>query len=411
MPKATSNPDTEAGPRRDELQVGARLKHARLLEGIRIRELAERVGCAESMISKIENGKVAPSLAMLQRLVEALNREFGNGAKQALRDARANGTDPAAAKRQEAREQQLQQAKAKTFEACATEFIEFSKPAWKNAKHAQQWTNTLTQYAYPVIGQCAIGDVDSDHIVEILSPIWQSKTETATRLRGRIEAVLDWATVKGWRKGDNPARLKGHMEYLLPKVRIGTKNHHASLPYEELPSFMAKLQGESGMARYALEFLILCASRTGEVVGARWDEIDLAKAIWTIPGERMKAGKEHRVPLGKRALEILATVKPFSGKQFIFITGKKDVAMSTMAMSMLLRRIDHGDVTVHGMRSTFRTWAGERSGYPFEVCEHALAHRLSDAVAAAYLRSDFFAKRTLLMADWEKYCFSACTQD
>ena len=174
---------------------------------------------------------------------------------------------------------------------------------------------------------------------------------------------------------------------------------------------MAKLQGESGMARYALEFLILCASRTGEVVGARWDEIDLAKAIWTIPGERMKAGKEHRVPLGKRALEILATVKPFSGKQFIFITGKKDVAMSTMAMSMLLRRMDHGDVTVHGMRSTFRTWAGERSGYPFEVCEHALAHRLSDAVAAAYLRSDFFAKRTLLMADWEKYCFSACTQD
>ena len=330
---------------------------------------------------------------------------------QALRDARANGTDPAAAKRQEAREQQLQQAKAKTFETCATEFIEFSRPAWKNAKHAQQWTNTLTQYAYPVIGQCAIGDVDSDHIVEILSPIWQSKTETATRLRGRIEAVLDWATVKGWRKGDNPARLKGHMEYLLPKVRIGTKNHHASLPYEELPSFMAKLEGESGMARYALEFLILCASRTGEVVGARWDEIDLAKAIWTIPGERMKAGKEHRVPLGKRALEILATVKPFSGKQFIFITGKKDVAMSTMAMSMLLRRMDHGDVTVHGMRSTFRTWAGERSGYPFEVCEHALAHRLSDAVAAAYLRSDFFAKRTLLMADWEKYCFSACTQD
>lgn len=328
---------------------------------------------------------------------------------QALRDARANGTDPAVAKRQEIREQQLQQAKAKTFETCATEFIEFSKPAWKNAKHAQQWTNTLKQYAYPVIGQRAIGEIDADHIVEILSPIWQKKTETATRLRGRIESVLDWATVKGWRKGDNPARLKGHMEYLLPKVRVGTKNHHASLPYEELPKFMAKLQAESGMARYALEFLILCASRTGEVVGARWDEIDLAKAIWTIPGERMKAGKEHRVPLGKRALEILATVKPFSGKQFIFITGKKDVAMSTMAMSMLLRRMDHGHVTVHGMRSTFRTWAGERSGYPFEVCEHALAHRLSDAVAAAYLRSDFFAKRTLLMADWEKYCRSACT--
>lgn len=329
---------------------------------------------------------------------------------QSMREARSSGIDPAVAKRQEIREQQLQQAKAKTFETCATEFIEFSKPAWKNAKHAQQWTNTLKQYAYPVIGQRAIGEVDSDHVVEILMPIWQRKNETATRLRGRIEAVLDWATVKGWRKGDNPARFKGHMEYLMPKVRVGTKKHHASLPYEELPKFMEKLQAESGMARYALEFLILCASRTGEVIGARWEEIDLAKAIWTIPGERMKAGKEHRVPLGKRVLEILTTVTPFSGKEFVFITGKKDVAMSTMAMSMLLRRMKVTDATVHGMRSTFRTWAGERSGYPFEVCEHALAHRLSDAVAAAYLRSDFFAKRTLLMADWETYCRSACTQ-
>ena len=325
---------------------------------------------------------------------------------QEMRDARTSGVDPAVAKRQQLQEQKLQQAKSKTFETCATEFIEFSKPAWKNAKHAQQWTNTLTQYAYPVIGHHAIGEVDTDHIVEILSPIWQDKTETAMRLRGRIESVLDWATVSGWRKGDNPARLKGHLEYLLPKVRMGAKSHHASLPYEELPKFMAKLQTESGMARYALEFLILCASRTGEIVGARWSEIDIAKAVWTIPGERMKAGKEHRVPLGKRTLDILASVRPFSGEKFIFITGKKDVAMSTMAMAMLLRRMDYGDYTVHGMRSTFRTWAGERSGYPFEVCEHALAHRLSDAVAAAYLRSDFFAKRINLMADWEKYCLS-----
>ena len=169
---------------------------------------------------------------------------------------------------------------------------------------------------------------------------------------------------------------------------------------------MNALQAESGMARYALEFLILCASRTGEVVGAEWNEVDLVKGIWTIPGERMKASKEHRVPLGKRTQEILTTIRPFSGKKFIFITCKKDVAMSTMAMAMLLRRMEVTAATVHGMRSTFRTWAGERSGYPFEVCEHALAHRLSDAVAAAYLRSDFFAKRTLLMADWEKYCES-----
>ena len=328
---------------------------------------------------------------------------------QAMRDARTSGVDPMVAKREEIREQKLQQAKSKTFETCATEFIEFSKPSWKSAKHAQQWLNTLTQYAFPIIGQNAISDIQTDDIVRIISPIIQDKTETATRLRGRIEAIIDWATVSGWRKGDNPARFKGHMEYLLPKVRIGSKKHHASLPYEELPKFMKALQAESGMAQYALEFLILCASRTGEVVGAKWDEIDLTKGVWTIPGERMKAGKEHRVPLRKRTQEILTTIRPFSGKRFIFITGKKDVAMSTMAMAMLLRRMEVTDATVHGMRSTFRTWAGERSGYPFEVCEHALAHRLSDAVAAAYLRSDFFAKRIDLMADWEKFCLSECS--
>ena len=282
---------------------------------------------------------------------------------QTLRNARTSGVDPMVAKREQIREQKLQQAKSKTFETCATEFIEFSKPAWRNAKHTQQWTNTLTKYAFPIIGQSAISDIQTDDIVRILLPIWQEKTETATRLRGRIESVIDWATVSGWRKGDNPARFKGHMEYLLPKVRVGSKSHHASLPYEELPKFMNALQVESGMARYALEFLILCASRTGEVVGAMWDEIDLAKGIWTIPGERMKAGKEHRVPLGKRTQEILTTIRPFSGKKFIFITGKKDVAMSNMAMAMLLRRMEVTDATVHGMRSTFRTWAGECSGY------------------------------------------------
>lgn len=201
---------------------------------------------------------------------------------QAMRDARTGGVDPAQAKKAAVREQKLQLAKAKTFETCALEFIEYSRPSWKSAKHGQQWTNTLTQYAFPVIGKTGIGDVHADDIVRILDPIWQSKQETASRLRGRIESVLDWATVKGWRQGDNPARLKGHLEYLLPKVRAGTQRHHASLPYEKIPEFVQTLHSHSGMTQYALEFLILCASRTGEVVGAKWDEFDLEKKIWTI---------------------------------------------------------------------------------------------------------------------------------
>jgi integrase len=327
---------------------------------------------------------------------------------QKLRNARAGGVDPAAAKQEAIREKKLQVSKAKTFETCATEYVTLSRPSWKNIKHGDQWLNTLTQYAFPVIGQNSINSIETDEIVRILAPIWQKKTETATRLRGRIETVIDWATVHGWRKGDNPARLKGHLEYLLPRIRVRPKNHHPSLPYEELPAFMLKLQSQSGMARYALEFLILCASRTGEIVGAKWEEFDLTKKVWTIPASRMKAGVQHRVPLGARTLKILATIRPFSGKNFVFVGGKKDAPLSTMAMAMLLRRMELTDITVHGMRSSFRNWAGECSGYSYEVCEHALAHRLPDEVAAAYLRSDFIEKRVNLMQDWAKYCLSEC---
>jgi len=336
----------------------------------------------------------------------ATSLQKARGKAQNMRDARSGGVDPILAKKEEVREQRLQLAKAKTFATCAKEFIEFSRPSWKNPKHGQQWLNTFTQYAFPVIGQNSISDIHSDEIVRILSPIWQTKTPTATRLRGRIESVLDWATVHGWRKGANPARFKGHMEYLLPKVRIGNSTHHPSLPYEQLPVFMKNLGKQSGMVPYALEFLILCASRTSEVRSAQWNEFDSMKSLWTIPATRMKAGVEHRVPLGKRALEILTIIRPFSGINFVFRSGKKDKALSTGAMTTRLRRMGMTDVTVHGMRSTFRNWAGERTDYSFEVCEQALAHRLPDAVAAAYLRSDFFEKRVNLMADWEKFCLS-----
>ena len=330
---------------------------------------------------------------------------------QALREARTDGVDPMAAKREAIREQKLQQAKSKTFQTCAEEFIALSRSSWKNVKHAQQWENTLSQYAYPFIGQLPIGAVHAADVVRVLTPIWVSKTETAMRLRGRIESVIDWATVHGLREGDNPARLKGHLEHMLPKLRETARHqHHPALPYEQMPAFILELNEQSGVARYALEFLILCASRTGEVIGATWDEFDLSKGIWVIPKERMKAGIAHRVALGTRACQILSVVRPFSGKKYVFVGRKKDLPLSNMAMSMLLRRMGYGEYTVHGMRSTFRNWAGEQTTYPFEVCEQALAHRLPDAVAAAYLRTDFFDKRVNLAAEWTQYCLSKCEQ-
>ena len=329
---------------------------------------------------------------------------------QSYRDSRTVGVDPALAKKEEAQEQKLQVGKSMTFESCAEEFIEMSRPSWRNEKHGDQWTNTLKAYAHEVIGTKTVGEIDTDDIIKILNPIWTTKSETASRVRGRIESVLDWATVKNWRKGDNPARFKGHLEYLLPKPKAKPQKHHAALPYKSLPGLVKALQGQVGMARYALEFLILCCSRTGEVIAAQWSEIDLDQKIWTIPGERMKANETHRVPLGERAIEILNTVKPFSGKKYVFKTARrKDVAMSSGAMSMLLKtRMKIKGATVHGLRSTFRDWAAEQTDYPMEVCEQALAHGLRDDVAAAYLRSDFFAKRVKLMQDWEVFVLSEC---
>lgn len=327
---------------------------------------------------------------------------------QALRDSRADGVDPAQANRENNHRHRLLQKSGKTFKECATEFIEYSRPSWRNAKHAQQWTNTLTKYVYPVIGENTIGTIHQDQILKILAPIWREKRETATRVRARIEAILHWTSVHGWRTGENPARFKDHMEFLLPKGPRAKKEHHPSLPYEQLPAFMNKLHKQEGMARYALEFLILCASRTGEIIGAEWKEFDLTKRLWVIPASRMKAGVEHRVPLTERAITILEKIRPFSGQKYVFVSGKEDKPPSTMGMAMLLRRMQEMGITVHGMRSTFRNWAGERTDYPFEVCEQAIAHRLPDAVAIAYLRTDFFEKRVGLMKDWARFALSEC---
>ena len=329
--------------------------------------------------------------------------KFARAKAQEVRDSLAQGIDPSLAKKEVARQQKIAMAKAKTFDACAAEYIELQRPMWANEKHAQQWTNTIATYASPLIGKLPIAHIETDDVLRVLKPIWATKPDTASRLRGRIESIFGWATVHGWRSGQNPARFKDHLKHLLPKRQASAQKHHASMPYAEVPAFMQKLQGESGMARYALEFLILCASRTGEVIAAKWSEIDASKRIWTIGASRMKAKVEHRVALSDRALEVLNVVKPFSQGEYVFAGRRHDKPLSNMAMAELLKRMGVTGITVHGFRSSFRVWAGEQTNYPFHVAEQALAHSLPDAVQAAYLRSDFFEHRVGLMRDWATF--------
>lgn len=378
-------------------------KNALLGDGEGLYLSISKTGTASWLFRYMANGKAkSTGLGGYPAVSLPVARELAQG----LRDARATGIDPQRAKREKDAQRVLEESRAKTFQDCAEDYIALTKSSWKNEKHGQQWKNTLAQYAYPVIGHLPVAHVTTDDVLRILKPIWVSKAETAGRLRGRIESVLDWATAHNRRTGDNPARLKGHLEYMLPRLRKEVE-HHAAMPYADIPKFFVALDAQSGMARYALEFLILCASRTGEVIGATWPEIDLDKALWTIPAKRMKAGVEHRVPLSPRALEILRLVKPFANGAYVFPGGKKDKPLSNMAMMMLMRRMDLTEWTVHGHRSAFRDWAGETTDHPPHVCEHALAHRLQDAVVAAYLRSDFFERRRTLMADWAAYCLSA----
>jgi integrase len=324
----------------------------------------------------------------------------------ACRTQLAEDRDPLTEKRasQTAAKEPIQ--KAKTFDECAAEYIADHRAEWKNVKHAQQWENTLATYASPVIGDKAVDTITLVDIKKILTPIWSKKYETASRLRGRIESVLGWATVHELRTGDNPARWKGHLEHLLAKSSpaLHAVKHHAALPYADIPSFIRALSQQEGMARWALEFLILTACRTSEVCQAKWDEIDLKKSLWTIPKERMKAGKEHRVPLSDRALTILNSIKPLAIGNFVFPGGVKDKPLSNMAMMMLLRRMGHEKITVHGFRSTFRDWIGETTQHEFQVAEAALAHGLADKVVAAYARGDLYEKRYALMRDWAFYC-------
>ncbi|MFZ5558692.1 MAG: tyrosine-type recombinase/integrase [Pseudomonadota bacterium] len=316
----------------------------------------------------------------------------------------ADKIDPLEARRAARSAQALAAARSKTFDECAAAYIKAHGAGWKNEKHAAQWEATLETYCGPVFGTWPVADVDTSAVLNVLGPIWTEKTETATRLRARIASVLDWATVHGYRTGDNPARWRGHLDKLLAKIKKADRvRPHSALPYARIGAFMADLRDQEGTAARALEFTILTAARTGEVIGARPEEFDLDKGVWTVPGARMKAGREHRVPLSPRAVEIVEA-QLAEGKAHVFPGQRKGKPLSNMAMLNLLKRMGHNDLTVHGFRSTFRDWAAECTAYPREVCEMALAHIISDKTEAAYRRGDLFEKRRRLMIDWAKFC-------
>ncbi len=313
--------------------------------------------------------------------------------------------DPLAARRESRLAQKLAKRKHMTFKACALAYIEAHRGEWKNSKHAQQWGNTLATYAYPMFGDLPVSAVDDALVLKVLMPIWESKTETATRLRGRIESVLDWATFSKFRQGENPARWKGHLDNSLAKPnKVAKVKHHAALPYAEMGPFMAGLREREGVGAKALEFAVLTAARSGEVRGATWDEIDLDGRLWVIPAERMKMEKEHRVPLSDAAVELLKALPRVDDEVLVFPSSKKNRPMSDMTLTAVLRRMERGDLTAHGFRSTFRDWAAESTNYPSDMAEMALAHSIGDKVEAAYRRGDMLKKRFRMMNEWAKFC-------
>jgi integrase len=326
---------------------------------------------------------------------------------RACRNLRLDGADPIETKRAARQQLQLEAAKAMSFADCAKAYIKTHSAGWKNSKHAAQWSSTLETYVYPALGSLPVQVIDVGLVMKVIEPIWSTKPETASRVRGRVESVLDWATARGYRQGENPARWRGHLENLLPKkTKVRRVEHHAALPYDELAEFMGELRQQEGIAARALEFTILAASRTSETLGSEWPEVNFGERLWTIPASRMKAGKEHRVPLCDRAVEILEEMQALRQGAFIFPGGKARRPLSNMAFLMLLRRMGRGDLTAHGFRSTFSDWAAEQTNFPPEVREMALAHAVSDKVEAAYRRGDLFAKRRQVMDAWANFATS-----
>jgi integrase len=326
----------------------------------------------------------------------------------------AAGLDPLDTKRAEQTSARLAAAKGTTFEACAKTYIEAHKASWRQERHAKQWDQALAKHAYPIMGKLPVQAIDTALVMKVLEPIWQKKTETAKRLRGRIECILDWAKVREYRQGENPARWRGHLENLLARPsKLIKVEHFAALPYAKVNGFLQAVDKQPGLAAQALKLVIFTACRSNEVLSAAWDDIDFENKVWAIPADRMKSGKEHRVPLTAPALAILKDLKhnrdhlEQSGEEpspYVFPSPKGKTFLSNIAMLALLKRMNRRDITVHGFRSSFRDWAAEQTNFPREVAEAALAHAIQSRVEAAYRRSDLFDKRRLLMDKWARYC-------
>lgn len=319
----------------------------------------------------------------------------------------AQGIDPLDSKKAE---QTATRARQTTFDDMAKDYIAAHRPGWRNAKHAQQWENTLAQYASPKIGNKTIDAITTDDVLSILRELWQAKAETASRLRNRIELVIDAARAQGLSVAPNPAAWRGHLDKLLPKRSKASRTHHAAMDYRELPAFFKALHDDrSSASSIALQLTILTACRTSEVLNSKGTEFDIANKLWTIPGERMKAGRAHRVPLVDEVLALLKGLDLEEG--YVFPGAREGRPLSNMSMAMVLRRLKHPDLTVHGFRSTFRDWCAEETHYPNIVAEQALAHAVGNAVEAAYRRGDLLEKRRALMVEWAQYCLSATASD
>jgi integrase len=338
--------------------------------------------------------------------INTLSLAEARAAARECRKALLEGRDPIEARRKSRHQAKLESARSVTFRQCAESYIKAHSIGWKNAAHAAQWPSTLASYVYPIIGNLPVAAIDTALVLKCVEPIWTEKPETAGRVRGRIETILDWAKARDYRAGDNPARWRGHLQNLLPhrsKLQR-TRKHHAALPYTDAPAFMAELRARNDISSRALEFTVLTASRTSETIGAKWSEIDLAEKLWTVPAERIKGGRIHFVPLANRVVELLESLPRVEGCDFVFAGGRnRNAPLSNMAMLELMRGMRPGFVP-HGFRSTFRDWAGDRTNYQRETIETALAHAVEDETEAAYRRSTAVDKRRRLMTDWARYC-------
>ena len=331
-----------------------------------------------------------------------------DAARELARDARkvkTEGRDPIEVRAAGRASLALLGANTLTFRQCAERYVTAQRENWTNSKHATQWMGSLETHVMPTLGPVSVAEVDRALVIRVLEPIWKTKMPTASRLRGRIEAVLDWAAAMEYREGDNPARYKGPLQKIFPtRSKTRMVKHHPALPFAELPAFMATLKADRHLAILALQFTILTAARTGEVISAKWNEVDFDKAIWTVPPSRMKGRREHRVPLSKPALTLLRKLQELSnGRDYVFPGGPKR-PIGELAMIKTLHRLGHDDITVHGFRSTFRDWVEETTNYSGAVAEAALAHVVGDKVEAAYRRGDLFEKRRKLMAAWATFC-------